>query len=396
MLFAVIITTLQMSEPAETHWTVSTLTTLSFIQLYFFYYLSVLVRARQKPPSRWEGWFRTILEVSAPTLIVFVQAQSNPESALLNTPMLVFMLGIFTSVLRMRPWLALFAGFLAGAEWLSMYIILGGIEMESPHLSPVIAVQHAVSMAFAGLLAMQLASSIYRLCKHVSSATIERENVRRAFGAYVAEPVVERVLSGELVLRTERRPISVLFVDIRGFTTFAQMNDPDTILEKLNLALDSFAVEVEKRGGIVNKFLGDGLMAIFGAPVVDEHHARNAYETGIAMVIAAQRLVQDGSYPELRIGVGVHCGEVVVGDIGGRGHREYTAIGDVVNVAARIEAMTKTLNVEMLVSEAVRSSAQVDNIDQSFEGVTLRGRTVPVMLHAPHFTQAPMAALSGK
>jgi adenylate cyclase len=212
----------------------------------------------------------------------------------------------------------------------------------------------------------------------------------------VAEPVVERVLSGELVLRTERRPISVLFVDIRGFTTFAQMNDPDTILEKLNLALDSFAVEVEKRGGIVNKFLGDGLMAIFGAPVVDEHHARNAYETGIAMVIAAQRLVQDGSYPELRIGVGVHCGEVVVGDIGGRGHREYTAIGDVVNVAARIEAMTKTLNVEMLVSEAVRSSAQVDNIDQSFEGVTLRGRTVPVMLHAPHFAQAPVAALSGK
>ena len=396
MLFAAIITTLQMSEPAETHWTVSTLTTLSFIQLYFFYYLSVLVRARRKAPSRWEGWFRTILEVSAPALFVFVQAQSNAESALLNTPMLVFMLGIFTSVLRMRPWLALFAGFLAGAEWLSMYIILGGVEMEAPHLSPVIAVQHAVSMAFAGLLAMQLASSIYRLCKHVSSATIERENVRRAFGAYVAEPVVERVLSGELVLRTERRPISVLFVDIRGFTTFAQMNDPDTILEKLNLALDSFAVEVERRGGIVNKFLGDGLMAIFGAPVVDEDHARNAYETGIAMVIAAQKLVQDGSYPELRIGVGIHCGEVVVGDIGGRGHREYTAIGDVVNVAARIEAMTKTLNVEMLVSEAVRSSAQVNNIDQSFEGVTLRGRTVPVMLHAPHFTQAPMAALSGK
>lgn len=378
---------MQLRELLNSAFTVTAATTVSFVLLYFFYYLSVLIRARIDVPSRWEGWFRTILEVSAPALVVIVYAQSDPTQALLQTPMLVFMLGISTSALRMRPWLALFSGFLAAAEWLAIYISLGGIEQESPLLTPVLAVQRAVIMAFAGLLAMQLSSSIFRLCKSVSSATIERENVRRAFGAYVAEPVVERVLSGELVLRTERRPVAVLFVDIRGFTTFSQLHAPDIILEKLNLALDSFAVEVEKCGGIVNKFLGDGLMALFGAPVEDEEHARRAYETGLAIVRAANKLVEDGSYPELRIGVGIHCGDVVVGDIGGRGHREYTAIGDVVNVAARIEAMTKTLGVEMLISEAVRSSAKLNSIDKSYEGVTLRGRTIPITLHAPDFSK---------
>lgn len=321
------------------------------------YYAHSWLRARSKAPPTWEVGLRTAVEVSLPTLLLWVQAARDPTQALLNTAVVLYQIGIFLGILRLRPLLPLLGGAVAASGWIASYYAL--VTPEALSLAPLThaaAWERVVLLLFCGALAWHVARSLERLTGKVSEATLDRERVRRAFGAYVAEPVVERVLRGDLKLSTERRVVTVLFVDIRGFTAFSEAHPPDAVLDQLNQALEAFSVEVRDRGGIVNKYLGDGLMALFGAPAEEPHHARQAAEAALAIARRAEELERSGVYPGLRIGVGVHSGEVVVGDIGGRGHREYTAIGDVVNVAARVESATKEVGSPVLITEAVREA----------------------------------------
>ncbi len=208
----------------------------------------------------------------------------------------------------------------------------------------------------------------------VARTTLERERVRRAFGAYVAEPVVEQVLAGNLAVATERRHVTVMFVDIRNFTRFSRARPPTEVLDRLNLALERFSREVHDRDGIVNKFLGDGLMALFGAPLDRPDHCHSAGQAALAIARAAEDLATSGVYPELRVGIGLHTGEVLVGDVGGDGHREYTAIGDVVNVASRVEDQCKRLGATVLATEAVCQHLGPDVHAREAGVVELRGR----------------------
>lgn len=344
--------------------------------LYGLYYAGVWWRTRTTGPGSAEVAVRTVLEVSVPTLLTLLDAQVSAEFALPRSSVVLYAIGILLTVLRLRPWLAPLAGGLVVVEWMSLWALL------SPQVTNPLVVQAALPAAvnrslllgFCAFLAWRIAKSHLELTSSVVSTAIERERVRRAFGVYVAEPVVERILAGDLTAGTERRPISVLFVDIRSFTRFAEGKTPSEVLDRLNRVLEAFSAEVQANGGIVNKYLGDGLMAIFGAPEIDEAHAAAATRAARGIARAALRLDNDGVYPDLRIGVGVHCGEVVVGDIGGDGQREYTAIGDVVNVASRVESATKELGVTVLVTDAVRQAVGEDFSLRDRNHLSLRGR----------------------
>ncbi len=349
---------------------------------YALYYGAAYVRAGREAPSRGAAILRTVLEVSAPTLALGVRAVSDAEAALLDAPVLLYTLAIMAAVLRLQPRLALLAGALASIEWLAAYSVLSWTEPlgNSVH-GPVGALQRALILGFGGVLGDRIASTLAKLTAGVSEASKDRERTRRALGLYVAEPVLERVLAGDLTPSTERRTITVMFVDIRGFTSFSERHPPDEVLRQLATALDRFAREVQHHGGVVSKLLGDGLMAIFGAPVEDEEHARQAARAALAIAAAADELSASGAYPGLRIGVGVHCGDVVVGDMGGEGHREYTAIGDAVNVASRVEEQTKALGVPVLVTESVVRAMGPGIVATAISPRTLRGRSETTALY---------------
>lgn len=306
----------------------------------------------------------------------------SPELALLNVAAVVYAIAIFLPVLRLHRPLAVFAGALATVEWLVSYRLLITPELAShPALSMATALERGALLCFCGMLASRMAGTLYDLTERMASATLERERVRRAFGSYVAEPVVQRVLDGELHLATERREVSVLFVDIRDFTSFSTEHPPDEVFRKLNLALEAFTDQVGAHGGVVNKFLGDGLMALFGAPLEDPQHARRACQAALAIAAAAATLRDSGAYPELRIGVGLHCGEVVIGDVGGAEHREYTAIGDVVNVSSRVQEATRELGAEVLATGAfARSLGEGVALGRTFH-TRLRDRGGEMVLH---------------
>jgi adenylate cyclase len=196
-----------------------------------------------------------------------------------------------------------------------------------PWIAPVLALLGTVSWAFTEKR-LQL--------------EMERLQLRRLFSRYVPQEVLPELLrrSGELGLAGVQRNITVLFVDVRGFTALAEHLPPVQVMQVLNLYLETMAASVRQHGGMVDKFLGDGLMAVFGAPIPHQDPVQAAVYCAVDMHIRVNAIVPPPSIATLPgIGVGVHTGEAVLCTVGGKERLEYTAMGDVVNVAARLEEM---------------------------------------------------------
>ena len=189
-----------------------------------------------------------------------------------------------------------------------------------------------------------LAASFNRM----QAGLVERQRLQAAFGTYVDPALAKRLLEqGDEVFRGERREVTVMFVDIRDFTPFAEANTAEDTVARLNTLFEIVVPAVMNAGGQVNKFLGDGAMAVFGAPNDLDDHADAA--VGAAVLIHRRVAEQFGG--ELRIGIGINTGEVIAGTIGGGAHLEFTLIGDTTNVAARVEQLTKTTGDPILLTQ---------------------------------------------
>jgi class 3 adenylate cyclase len=213
-----------------------------------------------------------------------------------------------------------------------------------------------------------LAASFNRMQAGLS----ERQRLQAAFGTYVDPVLAGRLLEqGDDVFTGERREVTVMFVDIRDFTPFAEANTAEDTVARLNALFETVVPAVVEGGGHVNKFLGDGALAVFGAPNDLAHHADAAAN---AAVLIHRRVVERFG-GELRIGIGINTGVVIAGTIGGGGKLEFTLIGDTVNVAARVEQLTKTIG----------------------DAILLTGRTVDTLASRPAgLTDQGLHALKGK
>ncbi|MFL6618178.1 MAG: adenylate/guanylate cyclase domain-containing protein [Povalibacter sp.] len=192
----------------------------------------------------------------------------------------------------------------------------------------------------------------------------ERERIRDTFGRFVSNDVAEAVLGGQVPLEGGRRDVTILFQDIRGFTSLSENLDPAKLLALLNRFFTEVVAAVEAEGGVVKQFLGDGVMALFGAPQSYPDHAARAVRAALAISKRVDRLNVELSGQDispLRIGVGIHTGSVVAGLIGPDNRVEYGVVGDAVNLASRIEALTRELDSTILVSREVASQ-----LDPSF------------------------------
>lgn len=166
----------------------------------------------------------------------------------------------------------------------------------------------------------------------------ERQRLQAAFGNYVDPALAERLLEqGDDIFTGERREVTVMFVDVRDFTSFAEANTAEDTVARLNALFEIVVPAVVDSGGHINKFLGDGAMAVFGAPNDLANHA----DAALTAAVVIHRQVTERFDGELRIGIGINTGVVIAGTIGGGTHREFTLIGDTTNVAARVEQLTK-------------------------------------------------------
>jgi adenylate cyclase len=189
-----------------------------------------------------------------------------------------------------------------------------------------------------------LAASFNRM----QAGLAERQRLQAAFGTYVDPALAARLLEqGDDVFTGERREVTVMFVDVRDFTPFAEANTAEDTVARLNALFEIVVPAVVDAGGHVNKFLGDGALAVFGAPNDLADHA----DAAVNAAVLIQRLVAERFDGALRIGIGINTGVVIAGTIGGAGKLEFTLIGDTVNVAARVEQLTKTTGDAILITQ---------------------------------------------
>ena len=211
----------------------------------------------------------------------------------------------------------------------------------------------------------------------------EREKIKDTFGRFVSQDIANAVLNGHVPLAGERREVSILFQDIRGFTTISERTDPALLVRMLNQFFTEMVAAVEAEGGIVKQFTGDGVMAIFGALREHPDAPARAVRAAIGMVQRLESLnvrLQEQTLPILRIGVGVHTGEVVAGLIGPDKRVEYTVIGDPVNLASRIEGLTKELQATIVISEETASRLTPEFILGRTATMAVKGKEKPVQV----------------
>lgn len=183
----------------------------------------------------------------------------------------------------------------------------------------------------------------------------EREQLRELFGRYVSPEVREAIESGRVTLKGERKTITCLYVDMRGSTTFAEEHEPEEVMAALNQYFEVIVDAVEAHGGIVNRFVGDEAVCVFGAPTFLRDHAERALQAALAMhagLVHLNHKREALGLPILKFGIGLNTGEVVAGATGTEERQEYTVIGDAMNLGARIQALNKTFpDYDILVSE---------------------------------------------
>jgi adenylate cyclase len=212
----------------------------------------------------------------------------------------------------------------------------------------------------------------------------ERDKLRTTFGKYMTEAVMDHLMAGKVQLGGETLTASILFSDIRSFTSISEKMDAKALVSLLNEYFTEMVDVVIHEDGVVDKYIGDAIMAVFGAPVMKKDDALHSVRAAVGMRKALaklnERLAERGLKP-IKTGIGIHTGEVVAGNIGSEKRMEYTVIGDTVNLASRLESATKELGVAVLISDDTYQLVKEHIEARAVKEITVKGREQPVMTY---------------
>jgi len=334
-----------------------------------------LAKGRDTP--RLARYLSALIETSLPSVVLDEQIRvMGAEAALgLFAPLLYFVF-IVLSTLRLDFWLSAFTGLVAATELFAIGALHAWSPLHAvdPHLALALGLSRSAVLLAGGIIAGWVGTRLRRQFEATVAATSAHERVTNLFGQHVSPQVVERLLAAGAGHVSEMRRVAVMFVDIRSFTADARSRRPAEVVARLDAAFAVLVEVVDRNGGLVNKFLGDGFLALFGAPLEDSRATRHAVRAGREMLDAIARHNADHPGWPIRIGIGVHVGETVTGTVGSPRRKEYTVIGDTVNLASRIEALNKEFGAQFLLSDAARREAPAEASEATPLGeVAIRG-----------------------
>lgn len=340
---------------------------------------------RKKEPPIFMRYVNAAVETSVPTIVIvaFVKT-SGADMALTSAAVLTYYFFIILSALRLDFWLSAFTGAVAAVSYAGVTLwYLGDLQPGMLAMPQRVGgyILRPVFLLIGGIVAGLVARRIRAGLVHSMQAAEERRQIVQMFGQHVSPAVVDQLLAQPTEQNVQLREVCILVFDIRNFTGFSETAVPDDAVALLN-RLWGFSVEiVNNHQGIVNKFLGDGFMALFGAPIRAENSCQSALNAAREILAEIRHLSAAGEIPAIRVGIGIHAGEALVGNIGSSERREYTVIGDVVNVAFRIEQLNKEFGSTLLISESVQQATAAVPFTETATSLQVRGRQRAVQVY---------------
>jgi len=262
------------------------------------------------------------------------------------------------------------------------FIFCGRQFDKLPFHPPIVRADADTVTAIASLISTVLKNKmILELKLQMKEQLNEKNEILNIFGQQVSKDVA-KALMRKNEDRGERKKIAVMFLDIRNFTPFVQNKTPEDTLIYLNSLFSFMAEIIEQHNGIINQFLGDGFMTTFGAPVDVSNPFQNALSTALCIHETLQEKIRNNEIPFTRIGIGIHGGEAVVGNVGSSSRKQYTITGNVVIIAARMEQLTKQYDAQILISKDIYEQANCKDYPvQPIGDVVLKGMSNPIAIY---------------
>ncbi|MFN8290374.1 MAG: adenylate/guanylate cyclase domain-containing protein [Chitinophagaceae bacterium] len=321
-------------------------------------------------------FLNAVFEILVPSVIIYFFAKQYPAFNIPESPVVyIFFVYIILSTLRLNFILSSVYGILAAAVYTFFSVVLY-------HQFSTTDAARAIILLFSGVAAGFVAKQIRQGIGNTLKEARKRQQTENLFGQQLSAEVAEIMLRNEGEMESRRMRVAILFIDIRNFTGFTAGKTPEEIVKYQNNFLSVVIDTISHHGGIVNQILGDGCMITFGAPVPLPNPAAPAVEAAMDLLTNIASAVQNGSLAPTRVGIGIHAGEAVTGNIGNEERKQYSITGSVVIMASRIEQLNKKLGSQILISEEVMKLAGTAGIQsERCDPVSLNGFEQPVTVY---------------
>ena len=331
-------------------------------------------------------YLNSFIEISIPSVAILILTNYvEPFAALVSPPILLYFLVIILSTLELDPKFSVLTGLFAAIQYIAIsFLYLENIENSgSNFLSLSMTYIARANFFFIGGIAAALVSSqIKKRVINNYKVMQDRNELEKVFGQQISKQIVDELLTNKMKIENRSRDASIMFLDIRNFSKYCEGKSPEEINQYQNKVLGFMIDIVNKHGGIVNQILGDGFMATFGAPIRHDNHALSAINAASEINQSLITKINSNEVPETKIGIGIHSGKVVTGNVGTEDRKQYSVIGNTVNLAARLEQLTKELDSNIILSKAVvdNSKSNTHNF-KSIGEFSIKGFSKPVEVY---------------
>lgn len=297
---------------------------------------------------RWGAWALVTVEALLPTALLYLLSTYLSDENVLASPLvMLYALILVPTSLRLDPRYSLYAGGLCAASYLALAVglIERGLVIPPSNSGITTFVTRAFYLLLAGGAAAFVASQLRLRFQHSAEAVEQRNWVVGVFGRYLSDDIVAVLINDPngLKLGGEKNNVTLLMTDLRGFSNISERMEPAKVVELLNHYLGAMTAVIGRNGGTIDEFIGDAILVIWNAPLRQQDHAARAVRCALEMqreMTAVNAWNRERGFPEIEMGVGIHSGDVVVGNIGSPQRQKYGVVGATVNLTARVESYT--------------------------------------------------------
>lgn len=350
--------------------------TIIVFELFCLLYITKRLKTNGKKIPLVMQYVNTAFEIFLPSVILFLFAKEYPNHNVLQSPaVFIFFIFIILSTLRLNFALSCFCGLLASTSYVFLSLFLYNHFDSSDGTRAFIILFCGIA---SGLVARQIRTGIDNSLREAE----KRQKVENIFGQQLSAEIAEKMLENDGKIESRRMHVAIMFIDIRNFSAFAAGKSPEEIVKYQNEFFTIVINTVSKFNGIVHQFLGDGCMVTFGAPVPLANPSQSAVSASMVLLAALEKATQQGRLIHTKIGIGIHSGEVVTGNIGTTQRQQYSITGSAVIIASRIEQLNKQYGSQLLVSEDVIGNISNESLSVNcFGQVALKGWHRPISVY---------------